>query len=277
MVCSRGLLLLFVLVACSSTTLDDVTPDIAGASGAGAGGAAIAGAAGPAAMAGMSSVAGAGGRPSSGGSPGLGAGGTGAASVDVCGRAPALAAGRIQMENVCRGVVAVRSGSDNFVSWRLFGYEPDDAAFNVYRDGAKLTASPLRTSTNYLDVGAPPSAKYTVRAVPGDVEQGDSESATTWAESYLDIPLSPPDGYTPGDTSVGDLDGDGHYDLVVKWEQSPQDNSVEGTTGSPKLEAVTLQGVSKWRIDLGRNIREGAHYTQFLVYDLDGDGRAEIA
>ncbi len=181
------------------------------------------------------------------------------------------------MEDLCRGVVAVRDGSANFVSWRLLGYEPDSIAFNVYRDGVKLNAEPITMSTSFADEAAPADASYTVRAVIDGVEQADSEAATPWAEPYLSIPLEAPSGYVAGDTSVGDLDGDGDYELVVKWEQTPRDNSQEGVTGTPKLDGYTLDGRRLWRIDLGINIREGAHYTQFVVYDLDGDGASEVA
>ncbi|HEX6244010.1 MAG TPA: hypothetical protein VFZ61_24005, partial [Polyangiales bacterium] len=194
-----------------------------------------------------------------------------------CGVNPASAKGRIQMENLCRGVVAVRSGGGNFVSWRLLGYEPPDIAFNVYRDGAKLNPAPLDKGTNYVDAMGSASARYKVRAVIGGVEQGDSEEVATWPRNYLSIPLSAPAGYTAGDTSVGDLDGDGHYELVVKWESMPRDNSQAGVTGTPKLDGYELDGKRLWRIELGPNIREGAHYTQFIVYDFDGDGSAEIA
>ncbi len=189
---------------------------------------------------------------------------------------PSLATGRVQMENVCRGVVAARSDGGTFVSWRMFGYEPDTISYNVYRDGTKVNAQPITDSTNYLDSGAPADAEYTVRAVLDGGEREDSEAVGTWAENYLDIQLDAPEGYTPGDVSTGDLDGDGHYDLVVKWEDSPQDNSNAGTTNTVKLEGVKLDGTRLWLIDLGRNIREGAHYTQFLVYDLDGDGKSEL-
>lgn len=194
-----------------------------------------------------------------------------------CGVNPGLAKGRIQMENLCRGVVAARTAGGNFVSWRLLGYEPSDIAFNVYRDGKKLNAAPLDKATHYLDSEGSAAAQYTVRAVLSGAEQGDSERVATWPQNYLTIKLDPPAGYTPGDTSVGDLDGDGHYELVVKWESMPQDNSNAGTTGSPKLDGYELDGKRLWRIELGRNIREGAHYTQFIVYDFDGDGSAEIA
>ncbi len=84
--------------------------------------------------------------------------------------------------------------------------------------------------------------------------------------------------YSPNDTSVGDLDGDGEYEIVVKWDPSnARDTASPGLSGRPLLDAYRLDGTRLWRIDLGRNIRAGAHYTQFIVYDLDGDGRAEVA
>ncbi len=120
------------------------------------------------------------------------------------------------------------------------------------------------------------------------VEQTQSVQALQFPAGYLDVPLQvPPGGTTPSgeaytysanDASVGDLDGDGDYDFVVKWEPSnAKDNSQSGYTGNVYLDAYTLPGYRLWRIDLGRNIRAGAHYTQFQVYDYDGDGRAEVA
>src|SRR5690606_34600931 len=90
-----------------------------------------------------------------------------------------------------------------------------------------------------------------------------------------------PDGvsytYTANDASVGDLDGDGNYEIILKWDPTnSKDNAHSGYTGPVYIDAYKLDGTRMWRINLGRNIRAGAHYTQFLVYDLDGDGRAEI-
>jgi len=84
--------------------------------------------------------------------------------------------------------------------------------------------------------------------------------------------------YSPGDGSVADLDGDGQYEIVLKWDPSnARDNAQDGYTASVIIDAYELDGRQLWRIDLGRNIRAGAHYTQLMVFDLDGDGKAEVA
>ncbi|GAB2602635.1 hypothetical protein GCM10027168_39630 [Streptomyces capparidis] len=188
--------------------------------------------------------------------------------------------GAVQMEDVNRGLVSVRSGSGNLVSWRLLGTEGYDTAFNVYRNGTKVNGSPITDSTNYLDNGAPSDASYTVRAVLGGVEQPASEPSLRFTGgNYLDVPLQVPgSGYTPVEASPGDVDGDGQHELIVKWDpDNAKDNSQSGVTGNVYIDAYRLNGQRLWRIDLGRNIRAGAHYTQFQVYDYDGDGRAEVA
>ncbi|WP_373319570.1 rhamnogalacturonan lyase family protein [Rugosimonospora africana] len=198
------------------------------------------------------------------------------------------AAGARQMEKLNRGLISVRSGSGNLVSWRLLGTDPQNVAFNVYRGSTKLNSTPITASTNYLDSGAAAGSAYTVRAVVNGVEQGASESALQFTNGYLDVPIQPPSGgttpdgvaytYTANDASVGDLDGDGQYEFVLKWDPTnSKDNSQSGYTGDVYVDAYRLNGTRLWRIDLGRNIRAGAHYTQFQVYDYDGDGRAEVA
>jgi rhamnogalacturonan endolyase len=205
-----------------------------------------------------------------------------------------------QMERLSRGVVAVRTSSSQvYVGWRLFGNDPADTAFNLYRSSAGgtpmlLNGTPLTGSTNFVDTSAPASQsnRYFVRAVVGGIEQQDSASFTLAAnaptQQYLQIPLQIPGGgntpsgenytYTANDLSIGDLDGDGEYEYVLKWDPTnAHDNSQSGYTGNVYLDAYRLNGQRLWRIDLGRNIRAGAHYTQFMVYDLDGDGRAEVA
>lgn len=187
--------------------------------------------------------------------------------------------GARQLEDLDRGLVSVRSGSGNLVQWRLLGYEDAATGFHVYRDGTRITSSPVTGSTNHLDAGASASARYTVRAVVGGVEQPASAPSRTFGAGYLDVPVQrPSSSHVINDGSVGDLDGDGDLDLVVKWDPTDaKDNSQSGVTGHVYLDGVTLEGQRLWRIDLGRNIRAGAHYTQFQVYDYDGDGRAEIA
>ncbi|MCO5996793.1 rhamnogalacturonan lyase [Actinoallomurus rhizosphaericola] len=204
-------------------------------------------------------------------------------------RHDAVAATARQVEKLNRGVVSVRSGSGNFVSWRLLGTDPAGVAFNLYRGSAKVNSSPITNSTNYYDGGAASGASYTVRPVVDGAEQAASEASLQFGSGgYLDVPISPPPGgttpdgvsytYSANDASVGDLDGDGQYEIVLKWDPSnSKDNSQSGYTGDVYVDAYRLNGTRLWRIDLGRNIRAGAHYTQFQVYDYDGDGKAEVA
>lgn len=199
---------------------------------------------------------------------------------------PAMA--KRYMENLDRGVVAVRTASDQvFISWRILGTEWTDTGYNLYRGNTKLNASPITGASNYVDT-CTTDDMYSVAAVVNGVEQGKSDPVDVWSQFYKTIPLSLPSGgttpdgvsytYSPNDCSVGDLDGDGAYEIVVKWDPSnAKDNSQSGYTGKVFLDAYELNGTFLWRIDLGRNIRAGAHYTQFMVYDLDSDGMAEVA
>ncbi|HLV32802.1 MAG TPA: hypothetical protein VKY57_14620, partial [Chitinispirillaceae bacterium] len=188
------------------------------------------------------------------------------------------------MEKLDRGVVAVNRGSDIFISWRMFGTEPTSTGLNIYRNSQKINGDPIIESTNYVDPDGSSADAYYVTSIINGTESSPSKSVGVWAQQYKKIPLNcPPKGpqggnYSPNDLSCGDLDGDGEYELVIKWEpDNAKDNSQQGYTDVTYLEAVKLDGTSLWRIDLGINIRSGAHYTQFMVYDLDSDGRAEVA
>ena len=204
------------------------------------------------------------------------------------------------MENLGRGVVAVRqSATEVYVGWRVLGTDSSDTAFNLYRStgggpGVLLNGAPITGGTNYVDGGADLSQSnaYFVRPVVSSVEGAASASYTLPAnaaiQQFLSVSLQRPSGgttpdnvnytYSPNDVSVGDVDGDGEYEIILKWDPSnAQDNSNGGYTGNVYLDAYKLNGTRLWRIDLGRNIRAGAHYTQFMVYDLDGDGKAEVA
>ena len=193
-----------------------------------------------------------------------------------------------QMESLNRGLIAVKVKNGVYVGWRLFGTDPEEISFNLYRDGMKVNLTPITTSTNYLDLNGDGSSLYSVCAVINGVEQSPSESVDVWDTNYLTIPINKPEGgispdgvsytYNANDASVGDVDGDGEYEIILKWDPTnSHDNAHKGYTGNVYLDAYKLNGSHLWRIDLGKNIRAGAHYTQFLVYDLDGDGKVEIA
>jgi rhamnogalacturonan endolyase len=190
------------------------------------------------------------------------------------------------MERLNRGAVAVdRGGGEILVSWRLLADEPQTAGFNIYRvDGetepVRLNDAPTTGGTCWLDAspGANLASRYYVRAVVGGYEQAPSPDAVgIGTNQRWTVPLQTPNGYTPNDASVADLDGDGDYEIVLHQTGASRDPSQSGTTDPPILQAYELDGTLLWEINLGINIREGAHYTQFMVYDLDGDGRAEVA
>lgn len=190
------------------------------------------------------------------------------------------------MENLGRGVVAVMAGENQvFVSWRLLADDPEDIAFNVYRVNGndaplKLNPAPVTNSTCFTDAKSrplPAAAAYFVRPIHAGKEGAPCRRFKVLGRPYLAIPLQLPPGYSANDASAADLDGDGEYEIVLKSEQRPRDTAATGLTGHTILQGYGLDGRLFWTIDLGRNIREGAHYTPFLVYDLDGDGVAELA
>jgi fibronectin-binding autotransporter adhesin len=208
-----------------------------------------------------------------------------------------------QMENLGRGVVAVPTNAQVYVGWRMLGTDPDTIGFNLYRFAAggstnKLNTQLLTNTTDFVDTTATLSLtnSYFVRPLINGVEQAASASyvlpANAPIQQYISIPLQQPPGgtsppsandsggpytYAPNDCSVADLDGDGEYEIILKWDPTnAKDNSQDGHTGPVYLDAYKLNGTRLWRINLGKNIRAGAHYTQFMVYDLDGDGKAEV-
>ncbi|MDN3496967.1 fibronectin type III domain-containing protein [Planococcus sp. APC 4015] len=213
------------------------------------------------------------------------AGGPGAASAQL--ETEAVTILQRQAEYLDRAPHANATDDGVLVTWRMLGTDPDEVAFHVYRDGARITETPITDSTNLLDEEGAAASEYVVTTVLGGVETTETEPFGVQDADYLSVPLQKPadaytkDGqpytYSASDSSVGDVDGDGQYELIVKWEPSnAKDNSQAGYTGNVYLDAYRLDGTRLWRIDMGVNIRAGAHYTQFQVFDLNGDGRAEV-
>ena len=204
-----------------------------------------------------------------------------------------LAQPRYDYEKLCtekldRGVVAVcQADGSAFVSWRLLKSDPKGAAFDVYRNGKKLNEAPLtKGGTWFIDKQPEEGAVYEVRCKMDEGRrkkedgrhQPSSLSLQTSAIGYIAVPLQKPDEmHSANDATVADVDGDGQYEIILKWDPwNSHDNSHDGMTDATLIDCYRLNGERLWRIDLGRNIRSGAHYTPFIVYDLDGDGRAEL-
>lgn len=196
---------------------------------------------------------------------------------------------KLQREKLGRGVVAVRENPSRVaVSWRYLESDPENQAFDVYRNGKKVNAKPITDATfftdNYTGNG---EAKYEIRALKGDKTVASYTLPADAPTGYINIPLQRPElgvdpfgkeyFYNANDASIGDVDGDGEYEIILKWDPTnSHDNAHNGFTGPTYFDCYELDGTLKWRIDLGENIRSGAHYTQFLVADFDGDGKAEL-
>jgi rhamnogalacturonan endolyase len=190
------------------------------------------------------------------------------------------AIGFAQIENLSRGVVAVKNGNSTFVSWRMMNTDSDDVTFDLLRDGNIIQQG--LTASNISVSGGTDDSQYQVVVRENGSEIETTAAVTRWGDIFktikLDRPASQTDyHYFPNDCSVADLNGDGNYELIIKWDPTNcQDNSYSGKTGNVYLDAYQLDGTKLWRVDLGPNIRAGAHYTQFLVYDFNGDGCAEL-
>ncbi|MBC9719335.1 rhamnogalacturonan lyase [Streptomyces sp. TRM66268-LWL] len=207
-----------------------------------------------------------------------------APSAPVNSAAAALAASRVA-EKLDRGLVAVPASGGILVSWRMLGDDPSDVSFRLYRGSTLIEET---SKTNFLDTAGSSSDMYEIRAVVGGTEKPGGK-ARAWASGRQDIPLQKPAGgttrdgvaytYSANDASAADLDGDGQYELVLKWVPSnATDVANSGTCTGPTIyDAYELSGERLWRINLGTNVRSGSHYDSFQVYDYDGDGRAEMA
>ncbi|MET0981202.1 MAG: rhamnogalacturonan lyase, partial [Telluria sp.] len=165
------------------------------------------------------------------------------ALLAMAGSAGAVTPGAgMQVENLNRGAVAIKSGAGVFISWRQLATDAGGTTFNVYRGATKLNATPLH-ALNYTDASGTAADSYSVRAVVAGVEQPGFAAGATWANLYKSIPVQiPPAGvtkageaytYEMNDGSTADLDGDGTYEIIVKWQPTnAKDNSQSGYTGN---------------------------------------------
>lgn len=185
-----------------------------------------------------------------------------------------------QMEKLDRGLIVIPSGTSRILSWRMLGTDDEERTrFNILRNGEEIATD--KYETFYKDYTA--GNNYQVVTLVDGVAVDTTAVVTPWKKNYLALQLDRPatgaqgGTYSPNDCSVGDVDGDGQYEIFVKWDPSTsKDNSQSDKTDKVFIDCYKLDGTKLWRIDLGVNIRAGAHYTQFQVYDFDGDGRAEM-
>ena len=184
------------------------------------------------------------------------------------------------VEKLDRGISAINTGSGMMVSWRYLADDPQDTIFKLYRNDTLIYTSNADNATCYLDAQGKYSDSYKVETISGGKTVSTDTCTIKSDSNYLKVNLDVPKGsvaYTPNDCTVGDVDGDGQYELFVKWDPAnSQDNSKGGKTDKVYIDCYKLDGTKLWRIDLGYNIRAGAHYTQMLVADFDLDGKAEL-
>lgn len=181
-----------------------------------------------------------------------------------------------QMEKLGRGFVAVPSKEGMFLSWRFLGTDPETLTFNIYKNGELLNSTPIADVTSCLDNGTSGAAEYTLVPVREGVELSEeAEKAVCFDREYLSIPVKQYEvgDYDINDASVGDLDGDGEYEIVVRRE--PADMNPRTRVAYPLIEAYEMDGSHMWTINIGPNEINPIDIN-FVVYDMDGDGRAEV-
>ena len=185
-------------------------------------------------------------------------------------------------ETLNRAPVAVKTSKGVLVSWRSLSGD-GDLGFNVYRDGVRLNAEPITTKTNYLDADGVAGATYRIESAYGETAE-----TKAWDNMYTTLKINRPPAtkdasgaltgrYRPDEISIGDVDADGEFELVVKWlPDNQRDSGKDGKASPTYLSCHKMDGTQLWRICLGHNIRSGNHTMTFLVYDFDGDGKAEM-
>jgi hypothetical protein len=193
-------------------------------------------------------------------------------------------------ERIDRGMVAMPiEGNRVYLGWRLLADDPKGIAFNLYRsrgnsEPSQINVQPVSKTTDFVDASPPTDGDltYVVRPVTDGKERTSSDSVVVRAGSsprvYLSIKLA--GSYTFQKVGIADLNGDGKYDFVVKQPNSnvdPYDGYWHKSPGTYKIEAYLSDGSFLWQNDLGWSIEQGIWYSPYLVYDFDGDGKAEVA
>lgn len=208
---------------------------------------------------------------------------TGVGTFDITNNVEVSAIGSPIVENLDRGITAINTGSGMLVSWRYLANDSDTTVFKLYRNDELIYTSEKDNATCYLDSNGTSSSIYRVDTINDNTVTSSDicklVSDTTYFDIPMDIPTAQTSGvsYSPNDCTVGDVDGDGQYEIFVKWDPfNSKDNSEKGKTDKVFIDCYKLDGTKLWRIDLGINIRAGAHYTQMLVADFDSDGYAEL-
>jgi rhamnogalacturonan endolyase len=191
------------------------------------------------------------------------------------------------VEYLNRGIVSAGTGNGNLVSWRFLASDPTGTIFRLYRGSTLIHTTTATGATNFLDTAGTATSAYRVDAVHNGtvfcsqnrvIRAAHNPDDGRRSGASFDIPLVPPSpNHHPNDITVGDVDGDGEYELFVKWEaNNARDNAHDGITDNVFIECIKFDGTRLWRINLGPNIRAGAHYTQMLVADFDLSGSAKL-
>lgn len=196
-----------------------------------------------------------------------------------------------KMENLDRGVVAVRNSSGNFfISWRYFATDAENIQFNLYakRTGTssftKLNTAPLNI-TNYsptsglVNTGTQLYVTPVINGVeglPSGIFTVPGNGFTTYRSAYLDITYNPAidsldiSKYSTKFCWPADLDGDGEYDFVV-------DRLSTDGLNTHKIQAYLRNGTLLWTVDMGPNVSiDQGQDDMVIAYDMDGDGKADV-
>ena len=186
-----------------------------------------------------------------------------------------------QMEKLDRGLIAFPTSTGKcFVSWRLLGTDDNHTTFELLKNGASLKKDICEATS--MTVSGSKSDNFQIVTLQNGVAVDTTAAVKPWEKAFLKVQLDRPakqngKAYFPNDCSLGDVDGDGQYEIFLKWDpENSKDNSNTGASNPVIIDCYKLDGTKLWRVNLGVNIRAGAHYTQFMVYDFDGDGKAEM-